>query len=106
MSDTKHTPTPWTRDRFLTAIWAGADPDHWIASTNVESGGSIEERAANAEFIVKAVNAYQPMLDALKAADAALEFARVYCKVTGPEAMRAMSLVGIAIVLAEKADAQ
>lgn len=57
MSDTKHTSTPW--------LVAG----HLIVS---ESGTSIAEirplRAeANAEFIVRAVNAHDALLDACKA---------------------------------------
>ena len=69
MSDTKHTPTPWKRiDLFPTLIWAddNKQAQHWIATTNVDTvASSAEEKSANAELIVKAVNSYQPMLDVL-----------------------------------------
>lgn len=41
--------------KFPTSIWSG-DGEVWLASTNCETGGKLEQRAALAERIVRCVN--------------------------------------------------
>lgn len=67
MSESKHTPTPWMTSpynamgvfdsdkRCVAVVYSG------VHSYDIDLG----EREANAAFIVKAVNAYEPMVEAL-----------------------------------------
>ena len=79
MSD--HTPTPWRVEEGADLIWGACNPDD---HSSFGMGYSIvegkipgwkpykpdyDERAANAAFIVKAVNAYDEMVRILKAID-------------------------------------
>jgi hypothetical protein len=84
MSDTKHTPTPWAVFEHVDHSGLAMGPPYTddILRGHVQSVCTISgshyhpeyRRAcavddtdrANAELIVKAVNSYQPMLDALK----------------------------------------
>lgn len=60
-TETAHTPGPWTHDEKLpTSVWAN---DVWVASTNVETIHSLDEREANARLIAAAPQ----MLEALEA---------------------------------------
>ena len=59
----KHTPTPWVaaKDSYgVPRIWSGTND---VAST--AGDGSIEsvEREANAEFIVRACNSYEDLME-------------------------------------------
>lgn len=70
MSDTtKHTPLPWeyraASRGITTTMQQGA---YSVICRMAESAGiNAEERAANAAFIVKAVNSHQALVDALEA---------------------------------------
>lgn len=69
-----HTKTPWelSRDSFgVERIWAHVNDEDgcdWIDVASCEGDGSIpyEQRQANAAFIVRAVNSFEAMRDALK----------------------------------------
>lgn len=79
MTKSKHTPTPWEIEggRIITrAKWhsmrQGSDHERdrvyqGIASMADRPNISNEEAKANAEFIVKAVNAFYPLVEALEA---------------------------------------
>jgi hypothetical protein len=85
MSDTnaKHTPTPW---KVIGLNHGWGEKGELIIGTDTDRIGNIhrwsedgnwrevtcEIQQANAELIVKAVNSYQVMLDALKFAEDAL----------------------------------
>lgn len=62
------TPTPWHVEiRSDDGEIVGGD-DSWVATVGTSA---VDE--ANADLIVRAVNAYQPMLDALREAEAELD---------------------------------
>ena len=75
----KHTPTPWkyTGDEdgdFV--IWGAGDKDNWIANVGgvIQPVGSIDpQEKANAEFIVKAVNSHESLIQLLKSAHEIIE---------------------------------
>lgn len=83
MSDIEHTPTPWQQSHrkcpdggYRTQIYdAAGDEIATLAWYPVHSGdGSISTaREANAAFIVRAVNAYDDLINALDDATRALE---------------------------------
>lgn len=89
----KHTELPWKRfsdnqiqseskrESFCPVVWA--------------SGLSTKNAEANAEFIVKAVNNHEKLLEALR------EVENIYVPVTGPEKM-VFELVKQAIKAAEE----
>lgn len=66
----EHTPVPWER----TILSDGVESEivnqngQVIATTSVDAPETIQEHEANAEFIVRACNAHQVLLDALKVA--------------------------------------
>lgn len=73
MTESKHTPTPWVRDeRTVYALNAkGTNRTFISVQGGFDDNGkrtSAEELAANAEAIVRAVNSFEPMLEALTAA--------------------------------------
>jgi len=70
----KHTPTPWEvndDDSGIIGTW-GPDEDDWglICATDYAISSSVpeEQRPANAAFIVKACNAHDELVEALKTA--------------------------------------
>ena len=69
MSARKHTPTPWGVE-LDTCITLGEDNDSWDEQGNpwhAEAyGQGAETDQANAEFIVRAVNAYDELVAALE----------------------------------------
>lgn len=93
MSKTSHTPTPWKVVSGTEHHGPYIETQHGrtIADLYFMGGPSAgdpkpvwhmdDEAEANAAFIVRAVNAYQPMLEALKEADEALKAVHEYFEV-------------------------
>ena len=78
MSKAQHTPLPWRIDpddqpnmAWNNHIVSAADPNERIAFMAHDGTGDNEIGEANAELIVRAVNAYDAMNEALKAAERA-----------------------------------
>lgn len=70
MSNTKHTPTPWTLDAYKDVI--GAD-DVTVASVYCTVQGGVDMDDLNAAFIVRAVNSHEQLVTALNRAVRAIE---------------------------------
>lgn len=72
MRKKKHTPTPWTlrlyhpgiKNKFFD-IYKEGRPD--TLATTAFHGWTDNERAANAEFIIRAVNSHEALVKALRA---------------------------------------
>ena len=68
MTESKHTPIPWKVNTFAgrpnSEVFSNDTLICDCRATNVEM--TSEEIEANAEFIVRAVNSHQALLDALK----------------------------------------
>lgn len=62
-TETKHTPTPWKYHDATKTIRA-VPAHYWIASMNIFDGAVNNK--ANAEFIVRAVNLHETLLEAAK----------------------------------------
>lgn len=74
---TEHTPTPWKANLTHNepCVYAGTGSGRGIAYMQAENTPHIEnsaERAANAAFIVRACNAHEDLVAALREAQAAL----------------------------------
>lgn len=81
MSETKHTPTPWRVEEGTDLIWGKCSEEDMTTYgmgfpivTGFSGMGSwtkgrpdMDEREANAAFIVKAVNSHQALVDAVTA---------------------------------------
>lgn len=69
-SEPQHTPTPWElREKWI--FPKGKDDDICMLSQSYQRSGN--ERYANGEFIVRAVNSHEELLGALRDAYEALE---------------------------------
>ncbi|WNV09993.1 hypothetical protein [Tardiphaga sp. 709] len=74
----EHTPTPWRVERGTDLIWGACNPDDMTTygmgyaivcgTTSSYTGGkpSIDEREANADFIIKACNSHDALVKALE----------------------------------------
>lgn len=66
-TEAKHSPTPWSLTTYgISACSDSDDKFKVVFAVEPSQVGSLEEAKANAAFIVRAVNNFQPMLDALK----------------------------------------
>lgn len=65
--------------KFPTSIWSG-DGEVWLASTNCETGGKLEQRAALAERIVQCANSHAQLERTNAALFGALKDAEHLCK--------------------------
>lgn len=63
MNTNKHTPTPWYFSPISCDVWA--NPGFTICEV-YPSGHETEEKKANAEFIVRAVNCHDELVEALQ----------------------------------------
>ena len=65
MAAPKHTPTPWNYSSGM--VWAGRGEEIAVArAARDDEATSPCERDANAEFIVRACNAHDELLEALR----------------------------------------
>lgn len=71
--NTKHTPTPWKREGFSVVSHGERESHHWfLAECRPDNGkGTVKvdnekEAIANAEFIVRAVNSHEALLQTAK----------------------------------------
>ena len=70
MSDTKRTPLPWSRSDYREDI---VDSDgELLATTYSMDDGGDDAAAANAAFIVRAVNSHEQLVSALRASNEAI----------------------------------
>ena len=72
-----HTPAPWRQRPEAHPYEIEGQADGLWLLRALAFGGTVEERDANAAFIVKAVNSYYPMLEALKHTQIVLHNVRV-----------------------------
>ena len=68
MSDTKHTPTPWTYDQAESngSFWIITDKETWVPRIAQVPNYDGMPNVANAAFIVKAVNNHDKLVEALR----------------------------------------
>jgi len=114
----EHTPTPWRVEDGTDLIWGACNPDdrssYGMGYSIVEGKApgwkpykpSMEEREANAAFIVKAVNSHDALVEAIKHAKARFECLAedfqvdknnvdwAMCSVDAERMTRALDLVG------------
>lgn len=67
MGEEQHTPLPWMQDHFLIRT-VGQFPNSTHVAHTGGVGGTREKMLANAEFIVRACNSHEQLLEACKAA--------------------------------------
>lgn len=81
-NETKHTPTPWARNiNHKYPIYSVTSHAH-IAYTLLDAPNGIDERVANAnlEFIVRAVNAHDELVEVLRGLVVDVEYRRAIHK--------------------------